>query len=76
VTGCARIYTARILISGFVRDIGIDYIRVAVLQGVQHLLGIVNFLHSKLAAIRLKKIGSSGRTRTYNPSVNSRMLCH
>ena len=21
-------------------------------------------------------IGSSGRTRTYNPSVNSRMLCH
>jgi integrase len=24
----------------------------------------------------LKKIGSSGRTRTYNPSVNSRMLCH
>jgi Phage integrase family len=26
---------------------------------------------------KLKKIiGSSGRTRTYNPSVNSRMLCH
>ena len=24
----------------------------------------------------LKRIGSSGRTRTYNPSVNSRMLCH
>ena len=24
----------------------------------------------------LKMIGSSGRTRTYNPSVNSRMLCH
>jgi hypothetical protein len=23
-----------------------------------------------------KKIGSSGRTRTYNPSVNSRMLYH
>ena len=23
-----------------------------------------------------KLIGSSGRTRTYNPSVNSRMLCH
>jgi integrase len=23
-----------------------------------------------------EKIGSSGRTRTYNPSVNSRMLCH
>ena len=23
-----------------------------------------------------KRIGSSGRTRTYNPSVNSRMLCH
>jgi hypothetical protein len=25
---------------------------------------------------RYEKIGSSGRTRTYNPSVNSRMLCH
>jgi hypothetical protein len=24
----------------------------------------------------LKQFGSSGRTRTYNPSVNSRMLCH
>jgi integrase len=24
----------------------------------------------------LKRLGSSGRTRTYNPSVNSRMLCH
>jgi len=24
----------------------------------------------------LKRIGSSGRTRTYNPSVNSRMLYH
>ena len=24
----------------------------------------------------LKRFGSSGRTRTYNPSVNSRMLCH
>ena len=24
----------------------------------------------------MKRIGSSGRTRTYNPSVNSRMLCH
>ena len=23
-----------------------------------------------------EKIGSSGRTRTYNPPVNSRMLCH
>ena len=23
-----------------------------------------------------KIVGSSGRTRTYNPSVNSRMLCH
>jgi hypothetical protein len=23
-----------------------------------------------------KKNGSSGRTRTYNPPVNSRMLCH
>ena len=24
----------------------------------------------------LQKNGSSGRTRTYNPPVNSRMLCH
>jgi len=24
----------------------------------------------------MKKNGSSGRTRTYNPPVNSRMLCH
>ena len=24
----------------------------------------------------LRGIGSAGRTRTYNPSVNSRMLCH
>jgi hypothetical protein len=46
---------------------GIDCSRVAIPQGVQHLLGIVNFLHSKLAAIRLKKIGSSGRTRTPPP---------
>jgi hypothetical protein len=23
-----------------------------------------------------QKFGSSGRTRTYNPPVNSRMLCH
>jgi len=23
-----------------------------------------------------EKNGSSGRTRTYNPPVNSRMLCH
>jgi hypothetical protein len=76
VTGCARIYTAQILISGFVRDIGIDYIRVAVPQGVPHLLGLLIFLDSNLAEVRLKKIGSSGRTRTYNPSVNSRMLCH
>jgi len=22
------------------------------------------------------EIGSAGKTRTYNPSVNSRMLCH
>jgi hypothetical protein len=29
-------------------------------------------LGSKVAA----KNGSSGRTRTYNPPVNSRMLCH
>jgi integrase len=32
--------------------------------------GVVRGLKSK------KRIGSSGRTRTYNPSVNSRMLCH
>jgi hypothetical protein len=25
---------------------------------------------------QLKRNGSSGRIRTYNPSVNSRMLCH
>jgi len=24
----------------------------------------------------IEKNGSSGRTRTYNPPVNSRMLCH
>jgi hypothetical protein len=52
VTGCARIYTAQIVISGFVRDMGIDYIRVAVPQGVPHLLGTVNFLDSNLAAVR------------------------
>jgi hypothetical protein len=28
------------------------------------------------AYLLAKRIGSSGRTRTYNPSVNSRMLCH
>jgi integrase len=28
------------------------------------------------AANSIKRNGSSGRTRTYNPSVNSRMLCH
>ncbi len=30
----------------------------------------------KVARKSLKRIGSSGRTRTYNPSVNSRMLYH
>jgi hypothetical protein len=55
---------------------GIDCIRIAVPQGVPHLLGLLIFLDSNLAEVRLKKIGSSGRTRTYNPSVNSRMLCH
>ena len=39
-------------ISGLVRDMGIDCIRVAVPHGVQHLLGIVNFLDSNLAAVR------------------------
>jgi len=24
----------------------------------------------------VREVGSSGRTRTYNPPVNSRMLCH
>jgi integrase len=35
-------------------------------------------LHRGKMRIRKSKklIGSSGRTRTYNPSVNSRMLCH
>jgi integrase len=32
--------------------------------------------HRKVARKPLKRIGSSGRTRTYNPSVNSRMLYH
>jgi integrase len=32
--------------------------------------------HRKKARKPLKRIGSSGRTRTYNPSVNSRMLYH
>jgi hypothetical protein len=37
-----------------------------------------NHSKEKLAVFsRLLKInGSSGRTRTYNPPVNSRMLCH
>src|SRR5437016_10631854 len=30
----------------------------------------------KLASAAFANIGSAGRTRTYNPSVNSRMLCH
>ena len=32
--------------------------------------------HRRTARKSLKRIGSSGRTRTYNPSVNSRMLYH
>ena len=32
--------------------------------------------HRKQVRKSLKRIGSSGRTRTYNPSVNSRMLYH
>ena len=31
-------------------------------------------MHGGLVA--LENVGSAGRTRTYNPSVNSRMLCH
>jgi pimeloyl-ACP methyl ester carboxylesterase len=30
----------------------------------------------KCELVRYQRNGSSGRTRTYNPSVNSRMLCH
>jgi hypothetical protein len=33
----------------------------------------VDFLETAQA---VEKVGSSGRTRTYNPPVNSRMLCH
>ena len=29
-----------------------------------------------LSELFLRIRGSAGRTRTYNPSVNSRMLCH
>ena len=29
-----------------------------------------------VTALRCKMFGSAGKTRTYNPSVNSRMLCH
>ncbi len=32
--------------------------------------------HRRAARKLLKRNGSSGRTRTYNPPVNSRMLCH
>ena len=32
--------------------------------------------HRRAGRKLLKRIGSSGRTRTYNPSVNSRMLYH
>jgi integrase len=32
--------------------------------------------HRRVARKSLKRFGSSGRTRTYNPSVNSRMLYH
>ncbi len=35
-------------------------------------LGVLGW---EIAGVRTE-IGSSGRTRTYNPSVNSRMLCH
>jgi len=42
----------------------------------------LQWLHSRVhrgvrrSANPLKRNGSSGRTRTYNPPVNSRMLCH
>ena len=34
------------------------------------ILGMSRFVQAE------QKNGSSGRTRTYNPPVNSRMLCH
>ena len=39
---------------------------------------VVSEVHRGMVRSRKSKkiIGSSGRTRTYNPSVNSRMLCH
>ena len=39
---------------------------------------VVSEVHRGVKKVRKSKIliGSSGRTRTYNPSVNSRMLCH
>ena len=39
---------------------------------------VVSESHRGLVRSRKSKkiFGSSGRTRTYNPSVNSRMLCH
>jgi hypothetical protein len=40
-------------------------------------LGVSGTLkHRKAGRKSLKRFGSSGRTRTYNPSVNSRMLYH
>ena len=30
----------------------------------------------KLLELRIRGNGSAGKTRTYNPPVNSRMLCH
>ena len=48
-------------------------------ESLQKSLQSCNFGANRGAVKRrklLKRIGSSGRTRTYNPSVNSRMLCH
>ena len=37
---------------------------------------IVNSRRKKAPRLHALARGSSGKTRTYNPSVNSRMLCH
>ena len=39
-------------------------------------LPTVGWIWLRSEVINYTKIGSSGRTRTYNPPVNSRMLCH
>ena len=48
----------------------------SILKGSTHLAN--SEVHRGVQRVGKSKkiIGSSGRTRTYNPSVNSRMLCH